>query len=132
MFFERLLNFDPSLITNDELFIMVSGYVIVFLVLVLLFVVFNNIPRILNIPKNIRKRREKQAKAEAHAAKSESEEGEETAIPGEVNAAIAAALHMYFNEMHDEESTVLTIDKVSRRYSPWSSKIYSVMNYPKR
>lgn len=132
MFFERLLNFDPSLITSDELYIMVIGYVVVFLVLLLLFTVFNNIPRILDIPKNIRKRREKRAKAEAQAANGGSEELEESAIPGEVNAAIAAALHMYFNEMHDEESTVLTIDKVSRRYSPWSSKIYSVMNYPKR
>ncbi len=47
---------------------------------------------------------------------------------GEVNAAIAMALHLYRNQLHDNENTVLTIRKVSRTYSPWSSKIYGVLN----
>lgn len=47
---------------------------------------------------------------------------------GEVNAAIAMALHLYRNQLHDLENTVLTIRKVSRTYSPWSSKIYGVLN----
>ena len=47
-------------------------------------------------------------------------------ISGEVSAAISTALHLYFNEMHDDEKTVLTIKKISSRYSPWSSKIYNV------
>jgi Na+-transporting methylmalonyl-CoA/oxaloacetate decarboxylase gamma subunit len=47
---------------------------------------------------------------------------------GEVNAAIAMALHLYRNQLHDHENTVLTIRKVSRTYSPWSSKIYGVLN----
>lgn len=51
-------------------------------------------------------------------------------ISGEVNAAIAMALYMYNNELHDEENTVLTIKKVSRNYSPWSSKIYTLRKYP--
>ena len=42
------------------------------------------------------------------------------------------ALHLYSSEeIHDEESNVLTIDRIQRRYSPWSSKIYS-MNNPQR
>lgn len=44
-------------------------------------------------------------------------------ISGDVYAAISAAIYMYNAELHDEESTVLTINKVSRIYSPWSSKI---------
>jgi ABC-type cobalt transport system substrate-binding protein len=51
---------------------------------------------------------------------------EDLTITGEVSAAISAALHLYFNELHDDEKTVLTIKKISRRYSPWSSKIYNV------
>jgi len=47
---------------------------------------------------------------------------------GEVNAAIAMALHMYRHQLHDHENTVLTIQKVARTYSPWSSKIYGVMS----
>jgi Na+-transporting methylmalonyl-CoA/oxaloacetate decarboxylase gamma subunit len=51
-------------------------------------------------------------------------------ISGEVSAAIAMALHLFQSEIHDEENTVLTIKKVSRTYSPWSSKIYTLRKYP--
>ena len=47
---------------------------------------------------------------------------------GEVNAAIAMALYQYFNELHDVESGVVTIKRVSRHYSPWSSKLYNMKN----
>lgn len=42
-------------------------------------------------------------------------------------AAIAMAMHLYF-DAHDEEPHVITIEEVERRYSPWSSKIYSMSN----
>ncbi len=47
---------------------------------------------------------------------------------GEENAAIAMALYQYFNELHDVESGVVTIKRVSRHYSPWSSKLYNMKN----
>lgn len=47
---------------------------------------------------------------------------------GDEIAAIAMALHLYKNELHDSESLTLTINKISRVYSPWSSKIYGIMN----
>ena len=46
----------------------------------------------------------------------------------DTEAAIAAALYLYFNEMHDEESDVITVKRVSKTYSPWSSKLYSMRN----
>jgi len=46
----------------------------------------------------------------------------------DTEAAIAMALYMYFNEMHDEESDVITVKRVSKTYSPWSSKLYSMRN----
>lgn len=42
-------------------------------------------------------------------------------------AAIAMAMHLYFDS-HDEEPHIITIEEVERRYSPWSSKIYSMRN----
>ncbi len=48
---------------------------------------------------------------------------------GEEIAAIVMALHQHLNA-HDTESTVLTINKVKRAYSPWSSKIYSLREVP--
>jgi hypothetical protein len=52
-------------------------------------------------------------------------------INGEVAAAISTALHLYKNEYHDFESTVLTINKVSKTYSPWSSKLYGLSKNPR-
>ncbi len=49
-------------------------------------------------------------------------------VSGEEFAAIAATIYMYTNELHDEENTVLTINKVMKNYSPWSSKIYGLNN----
>ena len=49
---------------------------------------------------------------------------------GDVYAVIGLALHMYISELHDYEEAVLTINKVSRIYSPWNSKIYSLRQTP--
>ncbi|MBP6936702.1 OadG family transporter subunit [Bacteroides sp.] len=51
---------------------------------------------------------------------------------GEVFAAIAMALHECQDRVHDIEDTILTINKVKRNYSPWSSKIYTLRQDPKR
>lgn len=50
---------------------------------------------------------------------------------GEEIAAIVMALHDHL-DAHDRESTVLTINKVRRAYSPWNSKIYSLRELPRR
>lgn len=50
---------------------------------------------------------------------------------GEEIAAIAMALHEHL-DAHDQESTILTINKVKRAYSPWSSKIYGLRENPHR
>jgi hypothetical protein len=63
----------------------------------------------------------------------------ETAIPqvpkqdvsGEINAAIAMALYLYSNELHDQENPVITMIKVSKTYSPWSSHIYGLRKSPR-
>ena len=47
-------------------------------------------------------------------------------------AAIATAIHLYGEELHDVENAVLTINKVSRTYSPWSSKIHGLNTYFRR
>jgi len=73
------------------------------------------------IRKQIAGRKEKPVKAE-----SADTEAAETGSDAE--AAIATALYLYFNEMHDEESDIITVKRVSKTYSPWSSKLYSMRN----
>ncbi len=43
-------------------------------------------------------------------------------------AAISMALHLLMNELHDNESNIITIKRIERRYSPWNSKIYGLNN----
>ncbi|WP_372644276.1 OadG family protein [Ancylomarina sp.] len=95
------------------------GYGIVFTALIALVIVFVNLPRLLQI--NLRSKLKKQGKSNV----------EDFNIEGNVNAAIAMALYMHFDQIHDEESNIITIKKVTKNYSPWSSKIYGVMNQPR-
>lgn len=113
------MKFDISAIGSEQIYITLIGYSIVFTALVMLYFIFDNLPRLLNlINRMLASNKNEEALPPVSSKKN---------IPGAVNAAIATALHLYFDELHDEEATKLTINKVSRNYSPWSSKIYSVM-----
>lgn len=57
--------------------------------------------------------------------------GEKINDSGEEIAAIVMALHEHL-DAHDQENTILTINKVKRAYSPWSSKIYGLRELPRR
>jgi len=108
--------FDLSRITSAETTLAFVGYVIVFVALITLYFVFQYVPVVLNMI--TKKKLKKQGMTEVVIS--------DLTISGEVSAAISTALHLYFNELHDDEKTVLTITKISKRYSPWSSKIYNV------
>lgn len=99
----------------------VIGYLVVFAALLFLYLIFANLTKALNL--NIKRLLRREGKAE--------EIKEDQSISGEVNAAIAMAIHLYYSEIHDKEDTVLTISKVSRTYSPWSSKIYGLRQHPR-
>ena len=105
----------------------VVGFSIVFFSLTLLVVVFLRLPKLINIKIKKTKRLGKEKK------KTEEPEDDDYIIEGNATAAISLALHLYFNELHDEESNIVTIKKVKKAYSPWSSKIYTVtQNWPKQ
>lgn len=99
--------------------ITIVGILVVFISLVVLSIIFNQIPKLLKI--NV-----KRVLRRAETGSTEKDRRQD--ISGETNAAIATALYLYFNELHDRESNVMTIEKVSKRYSPWSSKIYGLRN----
>lgn len=58
--------------------------------------------------------------------------GCDSVVNGEIIAAIALAVKLHQAEMHDRESDVITINKVARVYSPWSSKIHGLTPIPER
>lgn len=112
--------FDLSRITSEYTTLAFVGYVIVFAALIALYFVFNYIPVLLTFITKRQLRRQLRKKG------AQEEVIEDITITGEVGAAISTALYLFFNEMHDDEKTVLTIKKISKSYSPWSSKIYNV------
>jgi hypothetical protein len=48
---------------------------------------------------------------------------------GELMAAIAVALHLYSQDLHDNETLKSTIIRSAKPYSPWSSKIYGLNTF---
>lgn len=122
-------NYTGTVVSAGEKFVVMDPYgvgmaliamSVVFAALILLYIVFKNTKRIYSI--NIKKlftRKEAVVIAQASGVEE---------ISGEVNAAIAMALHLYISELHDHEEAILTIKKVARSYSPWSSKIYGMRN----
>ncbi len=124
-------NYTGAIVTAGEQFVKFDPYGIgmafiamsvVFIALILLYIIFKNTRRIYGF--DVKKLFKKDEKALPVISEAED-------IAGEVNAAIAMALHLYRSEYHDNEETVLTIKKVARSYSPWSSKIYGLRRAPR-
>jgi glutaconyl-CoA/methylmalonyl-CoA decarboxylase subunit delta len=107
-------------LSNDHFIIVFVGYVVCFISLFILCVVFDNLPKILqlNIGGLLQSKKNKIPETKVNVDD----------LTGEEMAAISAAIFLFVADLHDEENRVLTIQKISRRYSPWSSKIYSVTN----
>ncbi len=115
-----MINFLNAVSWTQIWVITAVGYTVVFSALVLLIFVFKFVPKMLKMQLNRKRRKE--------GTYSESKGVEEQYIAGEVNAAIGTALALYFSDIHDDESKIITIKRVERRYSPWSSKIYNINN----
>lgn len=112
--------------TNDSLGIgmTITAMAVVFLGLFLLYVVFKQVGK---IAIRVSKRNAIKAAGETDTPVSDTSEAS-----GEVFAAIATAIYEFTEDVHDIENTVLTIRKVKRHYSPWSSKIYGLREVPRK
>ncbi len=103
-------------VVSQAVEIAIIGYVIVFTALLLLYIIFTYLAKAL-IWQNKRKLNKLNASKEL--------KDEDLVISGEVAAAISLAIYLC-RDLHDNESDVITIKKVSKTYSPWSSKIYGM------
>ena len=113
---EKMRQADPHGFTMT-----ITAVAVVFSALILLYFAFWALGKIMiRIAK-----RNKQKAAGVSVAPTEKKK-DDGAIVGAEIAAIGMALKMYQDEMHDIESHVLTINRVAKAYSPWSSKIYGL------
>lgn len=119
---EKIKNFEDH--DQSGLGMTVLAMAVVFAALIVLSLCFNVIGWI-----NAKTAQRK--KKEATAGNLDEAEFTEGPDSGEEIAAVCMALHEHLN-MHDKEDLVLTINKVKRSYSPWSSKIYSLRELLRR
>lgn len=111
-------NLIPVSERHKDLIIIVMGAAIIVLLLVVIYISFRFV-----LPVTGKKRG---LIPDSHLNEKDALPG--TSPDGETMAAISMALHLHLNEMHDEESNIITIKRVSRLYSPWSSKLYNMRN----
>lgn len=103
----------------------ISAMSVVFLGLILLYICFKLIGKAA-----IKLRKRNAMIAHNITDKQEAKEKKLGEAPGEVISAISMALHEAQGADHDVEETILTISRVKRSYSPWSSKIYTLRETP--
>ena len=99
------------------------GFSVVFVVLVLLIFIMKGMGAAFT--------RQKRAKKAAEGVVAVAVEEEHEAISDqEIAAAIMTALKLYKSNLHDQESEMLTINRIARAYSPWNSKIHGLTQVP--
>ena len=105
----------------------ITAMSVVFFGLILLYICFRAIGKAA-----VSFRRKNAMEAKDITCEQEAKEKKLGEAPGEVIAAISLAMHEMQSDVHDVEDTVLTITRVKRSYSPWSSKIYTLRELPKK
>ena len=105
----------------------ITAMSVVFFGLILLYICFRAIGKAA-----VSFRRKNAMEAKDITCEREAKEKKLGEAPGEVIAAISLAMHEMQSDVHDVEDTVLTITRVKRSYSPWSSKIYTLRETPKK
>ena len=113
---------DPAF-WGEMLLMTAIGFSVVFVVLVLLIFIMKIMGFVFT----------RQKKAKTVATKGATAAEEHDAISDqEIAAAIITALKLYKSNLHDQESEILTINRITRAYSPWSSKIHGLTQLPER
>ena len=99
---------------------------VVAVALIVLFLIFKYMGKF-HVKNAQKKKKQQNQPAKVAAGK---EKG--SVLTNEELAAISIALYKYSQDLHDIETTVLTINRAAKVYSPWSSKIHSLTQTPNR
>ncbi|MBO5957599.1 MAG: OadG family protein [Bacteroidales bacterium] len=106
----------------------ISGFFIVIIALVVLYLVFSGLLKLINMDWQSFFKRNKESKVDVEVNKNVDMKTSKNNINDDVVVAIGLALSMSM-EVHDEESGKLTIKRVQPRFSsPWNSKILGINN----
>ena len=105
----------------------ISGFLIVISALVILFLIFSGVSKIINADWKTIFKKDKRNEVEVVENNNKDMNTSKNNVNDDVIVAIGLALSMSM-EVHDEESGVLTIKRAQRITSPWASKILGINN----
>lgn len=110
-------------IMTHDLVVTIGGFCIVITALIILFLIFTGFSKLIN--KDFKKKNE----VKNEAPKTSTAAGWK--VDDDLAVVIGLALSLS-QEVHDTEADEVTITRVERRYSPWSSKIYGLNGLNRR
>ena len=110
-------------IMTHDLVVTFGGFCIVICALIILFLIFKEFSKLIN--QDFKKKKE----VKNETPKTSTAAGWK--VDDDLAVVIGLALSLS-QEVHDIESDEVTITRVERRYSPWSSKIYGLNGLNKR
>ena len=105
---------------------------VVFSALMLLYLIFRTVGKIMQARATSIEEKAKPASTTPEAKVAKAAVVAEGDVSGEVAAAIAYALKAYQEELEAAEEMALTLSKVAKAYSPWSSKIHGLTREPRK
>jgi Na+-transporting methylmalonyl-CoA/oxaloacetate decarboxylase gamma subunit len=101
----------------------ISGFLIVVVTLVILYLIFTGVSKIINLDwSKLFKKDKKKDKVEVKEVKNINTDNDDVMV------AIGLALSLSMDSVHDVESDILTIKRVERHTSPWNARIYGMNN----
>lgn len=110
-----LLSAKAPIATHDWV-VTFGGFLIVIIALIVLFLIFMGFSKLINYDFKKKKADNSEPKTSTAAV---------WKVDDDLAVVIGLALSLS-QEVHDNESDEVTITRVERRYSPWSSKIYGL------
>ena len=105
----------------------ISGFLIVISALVILFLIFSGVSKLINADWKTIFKKDKRNEVKVVENNNKDMNTSKNNVNDDVIVAIGLALSMSM-EVHDEESGKLTIKRVYRNNSPWASKILGINN----
>ncbi|HNQ69486.1 MAG TPA: OadG family protein [Bacteroidales bacterium] len=115
------ITFDFTRVDSNAITIFIIGFGVVFSALTIIYLFFAFFPKLLKV--NLKKKDKETVKSENKSLNIIDN------AESEVFAAIAMALSLHFEDVHDEESMILTINLNERLNSQWNSKIQNIDIY---
>jgi Na+-transporting methylmalonyl-CoA/oxaloacetate decarboxylase gamma subunit len=114
------ISFDTTKIDENAITVFIIGFSVVFAALISIYLFFYFLPKVINFTPKDKKPDKKSI--DKKVSPKENVKSEDS----EVITAIAMALHLHFEDMHDEESMILTMDIKNRVNTQWGTKIANI------